>query len=159
MAQVFRIERQRTNLQGEKEEVEVAFGITSLSTEKANPSQLLAFNRNHWSIENKVHYVRDVTFDEDRSRVRKKVGPQVMASLRNLTISVLRMAGASNIAKSLRACSWKSRPLLALPGHRRRLIKILCRLFLLTTLAALAVDLPKRRTPGLTSNATSSPAG
>jgi len=106
MAQVFRIERQRTNLQGEKEEREVAFGITSLSPKKATPGQLLAFNRNHWSIENKVHYVRDVTFDEDRSRVRKKAGPEVMASLRNLTISMLRMAGANNIAKSLRACGW-----------------------------------------------------
>jgi predicted transposase YbfD/YdcC len=106
MAQVFRIERHRTNLQGEKEELEVAFGITSLSTQKANPAQLLAFNRHHWSIENKVHYVRDVTFDEDRSRVRKQAGPQVMASLRNLTMSMLRMAGTNNIAKSLRACSW-----------------------------------------------------
>jgi hypothetical protein len=97
-------------LQGEKEEREVAFGISSLSTEKANPAQLLAFNRNHWSIENKVHYVRDVTFDEDRSRVRKQAGPQVMASLRNLTLSMLRMAGANKIAQSLRACNWKTWP-------------------------------------------------
>ena len=55
MAQVFGIERHRTNLKREKEEVEVAFGVTSLSTEKANRAQMLAYNRNQWSIENEVH--------------------------------------------------------------------------------------------------------
>jgi hypothetical protein len=58
MAQVFGIERHRTNLKREKEEVEVAFGVTSLSTEKANRAQMLAYNRNQWSIENEVHLVR-----------------------------------------------------------------------------------------------------
>ena len=98
MAQVFRIERQRTNLQGEKEEREVAFGITSLSPKKATPGQLLAFNRNHWSIENKVHYVRDVTFDEDRSRVRKKAAPQVMASMREPRRNSETTSGRNRIA-------------------------------------------------------------
>ena len=48
--------------------------------------------------------MRDVTFDEDRSRVRKNAGPQVMASIRNLAISLLRMAGANDIAQALRRC-------------------------------------------------------
>jgi hypothetical protein len=83
-----------------------------LTTDKAQPAEILDFNRHHWSIENKVHWVRDVTFDEDRSRVRKKAGPHVMASLRNLAISMLRMAGADNIAEALRFCSWNGeRPL------------------------------------------------
>lgn len=86
--------------------------MTSLTAEKASPARLLSLNRLHWGIENKLHYVRDVTFDEDRSRVRKKSGPHVMASLRNLAISVLRMAGADNIAEALRLCSWNTaRPL------------------------------------------------
>lgn len=86
--------------------------MTSLIPEKADPARLLSLNRFHWGIENKLHYVRDVTFDEDRSRVRKKAGPHVMASIRNLAISVLRMAGADNIAEALRLCSWnRSRPL------------------------------------------------
>ena len=80
MAQVFGIERHRTNLKREKEEVEVAFGVTSLSPEKANRAQMLAYNRNQWSIENEVHLGRDVTFDEDRSRVRKKARPQIIAA-------------------------------------------------------------------------------
>jgi hypothetical protein len=90
----------------------VTYGITSLTPQKAKPARLLDLNRNQWSIENKLHWVRDVTFDEDRSRVRKKSGPHVMASLRNLTISLLRMAGTCNIAKALRTCSWnKTKPL------------------------------------------------
>ena len=103
-AQVFRLERHRLELTQNKAEREVVFGVTSLTPAQANPAQLLALNRHHWGIENKLHYVRDVTFDEDRSRVRKKAGPQVMASLRNLAISLLRMAGADNIAAALRAC-------------------------------------------------------
>jgi len=104
--QVFRLYRHRIDLTSNKEESEVVFGITSLTAQQAGPAQLLALNRGHWGIENKLHYVRDVTFDEDRSRVRKKAGPHVMASLRNLAISVLRMAGAVNIAQALRSCTW-----------------------------------------------------
>jgi hypothetical protein len=66
---------------------------------------LLELTRAHWTIENRLHYVRDVTFDEDRCRIRKGAGAQVMASLRNLAISLLRMAGARYIAPALRACS------------------------------------------------------
>jgi len=105
-AQVFSLFRHTTNLRGDLLRSELVYGITSLSPDQVNPKQLLAFNRAQWSIENKVHWVRDVTFDEDRSRVRKLAGPQVMASLRNLAISILRMAGADNIAQGLRRCSW-----------------------------------------------------
>lgn len=58
----------------------------------------------HWTIENRLHWVRDVVYDEDRSQVRTGQGPQVMASLRNLAISLLRLARASSIAKALRWC-------------------------------------------------------
>jgi len=115
-AQVFRLERYRLDLTQSKEEHEVVFGVTSLAPDKATPAQLLALNRNHWGIENKLHYVRDVTFDEDRSRVRKNAGPHVMASLRNLAISLLRMAGADNIAEAVRACGRKENRALRLLG-------------------------------------------
>ena len=62
----------------------------------------MKFNRGQWEIENRLHWVRDVTFDEDRSQVRKGSGPQVMASLRNLSISLLRMSGVTNIASATR---------------------------------------------------------
>jgi hypothetical protein len=115
-AQVFCVHRRTTDLNGKELRSECVYGITSLSTEKATPAQVLDFNRSHWSIENKVHWVRDVTFDEDRSRVRKKSGPHVMAGLRNLAISMLRIAGTDNIAEALRFCSWNSRRPLRLIG-------------------------------------------
>jgi hypothetical protein len=112
LAQVFCIHRYTTDLNGKELRSESAYGVTSLTTDKAKAAEILNFNRHHWSIENKVHWVRDVTFDEDRSRIRKKAGPHVMASLRNLAISTLRMAGADNIAEALRFCSWnRQRPL------------------------------------------------
>ena len=64
---------------------------------------MLQLSHGHWSIENRLHWVRDVTFDEDRCRVRKGAGAQVIASLRNLAISLLRMARARCIAPALRA--------------------------------------------------------
>lgn len=115
-AQVFFLHRYTTDLRGKELRSEFAYGVTSLSPEKAGPPRLLELNRDHWSIENKVHWVRDVTFDEDRSRIRKHAGPQVMATLRNLTISLLRMAGAINIAQGLRCCSWNKHRALRLVG-------------------------------------------
>jgi hypothetical protein len=76
-----------------------------MTTERANPERILALSRKHWSIENRLHWVRDVTFDEDRCRIRRGAGAQVMASLRNLAISLLRMAGAEIIAPALRHCA------------------------------------------------------
>jgi predicted transposase YbfD/YdcC len=72
------------------------YGITSLTAWQANPADVLAFNRGHWSIENREHYVRDVTFDEDRSQVRTGSSPQIMAAMRNIAISLLRLAGWTN---------------------------------------------------------------
>ena len=55
--------------------------------------QLLDWTRQHWSIENKTHFVRDVTYDEDRSQLRTGSLPQIMATFRNLAIGLIRMAG------------------------------------------------------------------
>ena len=89
-----------------KERDETVYGVTSLPAPTPTEAMaLLALIRGHWSIENRLHWVRDVTFDEDRSRVRKGNGPRVMATLRNLAISVLRLAGARFIAKALRWCA------------------------------------------------------
>jgi len=92
--------------------VEPAYAITSLTPVQAGPARLLDLWRGHWSIENKLHWVRDVTFDEDRSQVRTGSGPQVMAALRSTAIGILRRAGHSNIAAALR--TYAARPLAAL---------------------------------------------
>jgi predicted transposase YbfD/YdcC len=104
-AQVFVIQRESTEIATQRSRTETAYGITSLKPQQANPERLLSLSRNHWSIENRLHWVRDVTFDEDRCRIRKGAGAQVMATLRNLAISLLRIAGATNIAKALRHCA------------------------------------------------------
>jgi len=103
--QVFCLERYSKKLSEGKSRKEIVYGITSLSKDKANPERLLTLIRGHWTIENRLHYVRDFTFDEDRCRIRKGNGAHVMASIRNLVISLLRMAGAKLIAPAIRACS------------------------------------------------------
>lgn len=98
-----RIERVTTTLTGQLLRQDVAFAITSAPAERATPPRLLELSRGHWRIENSLHWVRDVTFDEDRSQVRTNSGPRVMATLRNLAISLLRLAKQPNMAKALRA--------------------------------------------------------
>jgi hypothetical protein len=81
---------------------EVRSFITSAPRSEAGAGTLLKWARGHWSIENRSHHVRDVTMGEDASRIRKGSGPQVMAALRNATIGLLRVTGATNIAAALR---------------------------------------------------------
>ncbi len=119
--QVLCVKRTTTDLDGNllpgrKTTEQVSFGVTSLSEEKASPEDVLSFNRGHWSIENKIHYVRDRTFDEDRSQVRKNSAPQVMATLRNIVMGLLRLANVENIAAALRYCNRKVRQTLRMIG-------------------------------------------
>jgi predicted transposase YbfD/YdcC len=104
--QVFRIERITCNLDGDLMRTETAYGATSLPPKKADGARLLKLSRGHWCIENRLHYVRDVTFDEDRSQIRKGSGPQVMATLRNLAISLFRLHEIKNIAQAVRNCGY-----------------------------------------------------
>jgi hypothetical protein len=76
--------------------VEVVYGITSLSAERADAAALLGLLRDHWRIENQLHYVRDVTLGEDACRVRKGTAPQVLAALRNAVIHLLSGVPAKN---------------------------------------------------------------
>ena len=92
----------RTVTKGGTKSVEVVYLITSADHTAAPPAVLAAWVQGHWSIENKLHWVRDVTFDEDRSQVRTGQAPRVMATLRNTVISLLRLAGWDNIAKAVR---------------------------------------------------------
>lgn len=104
--QAFCILHEVRKLDGALRSCEAAYGLTSLTPDEAGRQRLAGHVRGHWGIENKLHWVRDVTFDEDRSQVRVGSGPQVMATLRNLAIGVLRLAGETNIARGLR---WAAR--------------------------------------------------
>jgi predicted transposase YbfD/YdcC len=99
-AQVAQI--RRTTTRAGKKTVEVVYVITSADHRAAPPAALAAWVQGHWGIENRAHWVRDVVYDEDRSRVRTGNAPQVMATLRNTAISLLRLGGATNIAARLR---------------------------------------------------------
>jgi len=108
--------RERT-IKGETS-VEVVYGITSLSPEQADAARLLHLSREHWQIENGLHYRRDVTMGEDLSRIRKGVAPQIMAALRNSVIAVLSELEATSLAAAMRTmsnCFFKAMDLLGLP--------------------------------------------
>jgi hypothetical protein len=81
---------------------ETRYFITSASRTVAKADRLLEWTRGHWGIENRSHHVRDVTFGEDASRIRRGSGPQIMAALRNAAIGLLRTMGTTNIAEQLR---------------------------------------------------------
>jgi predicted transposase YbfD/YdcC len=100
--QVARIERITTRIRAGKIHHEKAAIITSLSPQEASPARLLQIVRGHWSIENRSHWVRDVTFDEDRSQVRTNQGPRMMAILRNLAIALIRLLGFEWVPQGLR---------------------------------------------------------
>lgn len=117
-AQVARIERTTQLIKsGKSRETEVVYLITSLSSEKASPERLLALNRGHWEIENRLHWVRDVTFAEDLSQIRTGTGPRMMATLRNLAISLIRLRDKSRgIAQALRDLAARPHLTLAMVG-------------------------------------------
>ena len=88
---------------GGKVETETVYAVTNLDFDQVSPAQLAQIIRGHWSIENAVHHVRDTTFDEDRSQTRAGTSAQVMATFRNIAISLHRLAGATTIAQATRA--------------------------------------------------------
>lgn len=80
----------------------VRYGVTSLPAMIAIPERLLKLKRGHWTIENGLHYVKDVTLGEDKSTIHRDNGPKIMAALRNTVVSLLRHAGFSTIAARMR---------------------------------------------------------
>jgi predicted transposase YbfD/YdcC len=114
LAQVCRIRRRRVDVGTGEIEDQVSFAITSLPPVDADAGALLTLLRDHWGIENRLHYVRDVTFDEDRSAVRTDAAPQVCAACRNLVIALLRRTGATNIAAACRTFAGRPRTAIAL---------------------------------------------
>ena len=85
-----------------KTTTEVVYLITALTSVEAGPLRLLELVRGHWGIENSSHYVRDVTFAEDDSRLRKGDMPQILAAIRNLAITLIHRQGSSQIAATRR---------------------------------------------------------
>jgi predicted transposase YbfD/YdcC len=100
-AQAIKVVRRRRALNSTKWTTVTVYAITSLTGRQADPALLARWLRGHWAIET-LHWVRDVSFDEDRSQVRTGNGPQIMAALRNLVVTALRLADVTNVAAALR---------------------------------------------------------
>ena len=101
LGQVFQLERTVRYLKSGKTTHEVSYGITSLAAAQATPQRLLTLNRQHWAIENKLHYCRDVTFQEDRCRLADPAA-HCIAILNNLVLGLLRVRGFQAIASARR---------------------------------------------------------
>ncbi len=102
VGQVMRRRCQRTTLKTGRTSDEITYGITDLRPEQVGAAGLEALWRGHWTIENRVHYRRDVTLGEDACQIHTGHAPQTLAVLRNGLLAVLRHAGWTNIAEGLR---------------------------------------------------------
>ena len=102
LGQVFKLERRFTTLATGEVETEVQYGLTSLIAQEANPKRLLAIVRSEWGIENGLHYRRDVTFQEDQTRMTKKSMGRAMAIINNLVIAIINSQGFDNHAQARR---------------------------------------------------------
>ena len=89
--QAIRIYRKREIIKTSKVQEEITYGLTSLSKDEASPDDLLAMIRGHWGIENRLHFVRDFTCDEDRCRAYIGSVPRNLACLTNFAISIIRV--------------------------------------------------------------------
>ncbi len=119
VAQVFCLKRTRQHKKSGKVEEETLYGISSLAPPQASAKRLLSLVRGHWYIENGSHRVRDVTLKEDASPVRVGSLPQVIATIRNVSISLMRLAGHENIAAAVRFYAAQPRAALKLLGVAR----------------------------------------
>jgi predicted transposase YbfD/YdcC len=116
LRQAFRLERTTILKKTGETRGEVVYGVTSLDSGRADAQRLLRLARQHWRIENHSHWVRDVTFGEDHSQVRRGSTPEVMAALRNAAIGMLRALGATDIAAGCRQLAAQPASALALLG-------------------------------------------
>ena len=118
LQQVFKIEREVEELTTGKRRSEVSYGITSLSQQEADAARLLAGRRQHWQIENGLHYRRDKSLREDASRLRTGQAAQAMAVINNLVVGLVLGQGQRNLPDARR--HYSARPLEALQLILRR---------------------------------------
>jgi predicted transposase YbfD/YdcC len=106
-ARAIKVIRRRRRTGRAHPSVVTVYALTSLDHRDADPRLLAGWIRSHWTIENQLHWVRDVTEGEDHSSIRTGNGPQVMAALRNTAINIIRLRGGTNIAAAHRHFSYQ----------------------------------------------------
>jgi predicted transposase YbfD/YdcC len=102
LGQAFQLARQVYVCRSGQERSETVYGLTSLPALEASPARLLELTRGHWSIENGLHYRRDVTFQEDACRMKSHTAAQALAVCNNLALGLLRHVGWENLAAARR---------------------------------------------------------
>ena len=108
--QVYLVERYVTDTAGQSPSAVAALGVTNLTADHANPAELAGYVKDHWGVES-LHWLRDTCYREDASRAHTRSGPRILASLRNLAIGALRLAGRHDITEATRwAHRYMSRP-------------------------------------------------
>lgn len=107
--QVFKIERRITNKKTGKQTIETVYGITSRSEDEADASEILKVVRGHWSIENSCHYILDWNYDEDRCRIRKGNGPEVISRIRRFAVGLIKSKNVRNVAQKMRELNRNTR--------------------------------------------------
>ncbi len=117
LRQALRLERRVLDKRtGALRRQETAYAVTSLAPARATPAQLLALWRGHWSVENQLHSIRDVAFDEDRSPARAGHAPQAMAAFRNAAIGLIHALGTTRVTATCRRFAAQPRAALAAVG-------------------------------------------
>ena len=100
--QVYRLRRRRVVISTGEVSEHLVYGVSSACADRLDADALLEHSRGHWVIENRSHYVRDVTFGEDGNRARVGSLPALLSGIRGLSLNLLRLAGVSNVAAALR---------------------------------------------------------
>ncbi len=100
--QAFMIKWEFTNKKSGKVSKDIVYGITSCASEQADPERLLSINRTHWTIENSCQYIIDWNYNEDRSRIKTKYGPENMTRLRRFAVGLIKSRGVRSVAQKMR---------------------------------------------------------
>jgi predicted transposase YbfD/YdcC len=101
VSQVYLIERHVSDLHGNPVSAVAALGVASPAPDRASPADLARHVRQQWAIES-LHWLRDTLYQEDKSQVRTRSGPRIMAALRNLAICALRLFGRTDVTEATR---------------------------------------------------------
>jgi hypothetical protein len=102
VAQVFCLERTTLLLKSGKVRHQIVYGLSNLSLTQASPQRMLALNRAHWGIENRLHWRRDVTLGEDRCQTRTGAAPGILARLNSAVLSLMDRLGVHNVPRQAR---------------------------------------------------------
>jgi Transposase DDE domain len=102
VAQVFRLERTTTLLKSGKVRHQIVYGLSNLSLREAPAPRMLELNRDHWGIENRLHWRRDVTLGEDACQTRTGAAPSILARLNSAVLSFMDRLGVHNVPRQAR---------------------------------------------------------